>query len=131
MSAKYRFRRLRNRLEHRSYKRPWYYFRDNWKFYISYEKFNQSRIVKFIAKRLWLVQIWSPIFLQTQYEWEIWLNLVWLYIWKELWEEYWIERIWKKKSEIIEQQKEMEYRELMRENQRRIDAIHTIFYKKW
>lgn len=133
MSMKYKLRKLKEHLEKKSYQRYWYRIdRFDHRWYITYEHRWVNRKLDFLMKKLGCVQIWHPLFYMTTDIIEWWLipNLAWLFFLRKHWEMRWSWRIWEKKVNQISQQKNREYRDMIREQTEKINYIHTIFYEK-
>lgn len=132
MSMKHKFRKLKLILEEKSYQKNWYRienFMNIW--YTTYETFWCEKKINFIMKRLWCVQIWKHCFLQTMCsDWEIDSDLAGLYYEKHHKEKRWLYRTREKKENQIKLKNNREHRELMRDNSRKIEIYHTIFYRK-
>jgi len=129
MWMKYKFRQLKKNLIKTPFRKEWYRIEKHLQWVISFEKYGEQRKLGFIAKRLWLVQVWKPWFLMDMHDFEP--NLAGLYYLKEHWQERWMFRIWDKKENQIKLQKEREQRARIREITEKINHIHIIFREEW
>ena len=129
MWMKYKFKKLKKLLIKKPFCKDWYRIEKHLRWFTTFEKYKTQRKIDFICKRLWLYQVWKPMFLMSIPDLDV--NLVWLYRLKKHWTEWRIIRIWERKEDKIKREENREYRDRVRVTTEKINYIYTIFREKW